>query len=574
MKDDLNLNNIYSDFFPSETKEKEEERKIKEMDSIKSSIENLYIDEESLSTLNKIIDYIKNYHDNINSNYINFNIVINSDNKEQTNEIISLISKMALNYNYIDGVNIVTFSLYNLEKTDVSSLYSDSYGAISLIDLKAILMQDETFKKKFLHSLKEGLNKKKITFLIGTKDETKEFLNLDEELTNKYFNFQINVIDPDEQDIYNEIINKDCAFKDNDNFRIELLNYIANTYKKRRVDYITYRDKLCLELSFNKKVPSLEQVKTKEEVFKELNDLVGLKKVKDKLNELVDLITLKNKTKEDLKLKNINLHMIFLGNPGTGKTTVARLIANILYDLKYIRTNNLVEVTSKDLVAEYVGQTAPKTMQVVEKALGGILFIDEAYALENKDGKNSYNAEAIATLIKEMEDKRDDLVVIFAGYTKEMQDFLDSNSGITSRIGYTFEFDDYTNEELKQMFENEAKKSGFELEDGIFANQDNEISVLVKNNGTEEVNGLSFYFGDEKQNIIHKDVSLQSGEEKFVQLTYSAPDNISNSTLEVHLDGDDANVDNKYASIDIGQYIIELSDKFNNKSAYLCVCSI
>ena len=173
---------------------------------------------------------------------------------------------------------------------------------------------------------------------------------------------------------------------------------------------------------------------------------------------------LKSKTGNELKISNINLHMVFLGNPGTGKTTIARMIANILYNLKYIKENKLIEVSSKDLVAEYVGQTAPKVASVIEKSLNGVLFIDEAYTLAS-NSSNSYNDEAIATLIQAMENYRDKLVVIFAGYTKEMQDFLNSNSGITSRIGYTLEFDDYTTMELIQIFENMAKKSGFKVED-------------------------------------------------------------------------------------------------------------
>ena len=173
---------------------------------------------------------------------------------------------------------------------------------------------------------------------------------------------------------------------------------------------------------------------------------------------------LKSKTDGSLKIKDTNLHMVFLGNPGTGKTTVARLVAQILYNLKYIKQNKLIEVSSKDLVAEYVGQTAPKTMAVVEKALGGVLFVDEAYSLASGQGQgNSYNEEAIATLIQAMENNRDNLVVIFAGYTKEMQAFLDSNSGIVSRIGYTLEFDDYTEDELIQIFKNMLGKAGFEI---------------------------------------------------------------------------------------------------------------
>ena len=110
--------------------------------------------------------------------------------------------------------------------------------------------------------------------------------------------------------------------------------------------------------------------------------------------------------------------MIFLGNPGTGKTTVARIVAEILYNLRYVKQNKLIEVSSKDLVAEYVGQTAPKTMAVIPKALGGVLFVDEAYSLASGNGQgNSYNEEAIATLIQAMENYRDQLVVIFAGYT-------------------------------------------------------------------------------------------------------------------------------------------------------------
>ena len=156
--------------------------------------------------------------------------------------------------------------------------------------------------------------------------------------------------------------------------------------------------------------------------------------------------------------------MVFLGPPGNGKTTVARLVAGILYNLKCIKQDKLIEVSSKDLVAEYVGQTAPKTMSVIEKAMGGVLFIDEAYSLATGSGQgSSYNEEAIATLIQAMENYRNDLVVIFAGYTKEMQGFLNANSGIASRIGYTLEFEDYTEDELLQIFKNMVIKSGFDI---------------------------------------------------------------------------------------------------------------
>lgn len=265
---------------------------------------------------------------------------------------------------------------------------------------------------------------------------------------------------------------------------------------------------MCEYISFNNELPSLETSKTTEEIFSKLEELVGLESVKKSLYELVDLVTLKKKAKDNLKIKDINLHMLFLGNPGTGKTTVARLLAGILYNLKYIKQDKLIEVSSKDLVAEYVGQTAPKTMEVINRARGGILFIDEAYSLAVSNN-NSYNAEAIATLIKAMEDYRDDLVVIFAGYTKEMQDFINSNSGIASRIGYTFTFEDYTNEELKQIFINMIKKSGFNIEDEALLKLD---ALINENRNTKNFGNARFI-----RNVYEKTIVLHASNTKKIK---------------------------------------------------------
>ena len=184
------------------------------------------------------------------------------------------------------------------------------------------------------------------------------------------------------------------------------------------------------------------------------------------------------------------------------------LLAGILYNLKYIRQDKLIEVSSKDLVAEYVGQTAPKTMEVINRARGGILFIDEAYSLAVSNN-NSYNAEAIATLIKAMEDYRDDLVVIFAGYTKEMQDFINSNSGIASRIGYTFTFEDYTNEELKQIFINMIKKSGFNIEDEALLKLD---ALINENRNTKNFGNARFI-----RNVYEKTIVLHASNTKKIK---------------------------------------------------------
>lgn len=199
-----------------------------------------------------------------------------------------------------------------------------------------------------------------------------------------------------------------------------------------------------------------------------LDEIVGLDDVKETVRRL-ERFALFRKTAEarGAKLPPANFHMLFTGNPGTGKTTVARMVATMLYKIGITRQNVFKEVTAKDLIGEYVGSTAPKTAAVVGEAMGGVLFIDEAYALAGGKGELSgadYGAEAIAELIKAMEDRRDELVVIFAGYEKEMSDFIETNPGISSRIGYKFRFADYSTDELLQIFRRDLAVAGFDYD--------------------------------------------------------------------------------------------------------------
>ena len=228
---------------------------------------------------------------------------------------------------------------------------------------------------------------------------------------------------------------------------------------------------------------------------------------------------LKEKTSGELKIGNVNLHMIFLGNPGTGKTTIARLLCGILYNLNYIKENKLIEVTSKDLIAEYVGQTSIKTNEVINKAKGGVLFIDEAYMLGDKN--NSYNSDAIGTLIAEMENNRDNLVVIFAGYTKEMQSFLNSNSGIASRIGYTLEFDDYTTDELISIFDGMMKKAGFEVLDEA---HDELRKIIDENKNKENFGNARFVRNIYEKTIIKHANNTKNNKSKKILKTITRND--------------------------------------------------
>ena len=517
------MKEVYKDFFGDELSKEiasddfKVDEEVKEKDSV-VDIDSLFIDDDSKDLLKRIINYMKEYSSKKETNYIPFNIIIESNDEELINTIINIIKHYSKEYNYCKNSDITNISLFKIKlEDDITNAYLS--GLVTINNLDAINMQDTNFKKKFFYLFKEELNKESITIISDTKEKIKDFLLNDEKLLNEYFIFNIISTKPSINDVYNDLLEK-INSKD-EKFNVELLDYITNTYEKSNIDYSTYINNLYKYYTFNKKLPKIEETKSVEEVFKELNELVGLEKVKKTLYDLVDLITLKNKTKDDLKINDVNLHMVFLGNPGTGKTTVARLVANILYDLKYIRLNKLIEVSSKDLVAEYVGQTAVKTMSVVEKAMGGLLFIDEAYALATHEGDNSFNGEAIATLIKAMEDYRDDLVVIFAGYTKEMQAFLDSNSGIVSRIGYTLEFDDYTNKELIEIFNGMVKKAGFVLEDGT----DEVVEKLInENRGMKNFGNARFIRNVFERTVINHATNTKKNKKKEILKTITKKD--------------------------------------------------
>jgi len=210
--------------------------------------------------------------------------------------------------------------------------------------------------------------------------------------------------------------------------------------------------------------PSLDQEERLRNARVELYTLIGLRTVKERVKSYTNFLRLQQQRRETgLSTMPISLHMVFMGNPGTGKTTVARIMGQILGAMGTLSSGHVVETDRSGLVAEYAGQTATKTNQLIDSARGGVLFIDEAYSLVDASGDDAYGREAVQTLLKRMEDDRDDLVVILAGYTDEMGKMLESNPGLKSRINTKIEFEDYLPEDLGRIFEVLCNQNQYEI---------------------------------------------------------------------------------------------------------------
>ena len=244
------------------------------------------------------------------------------------------------------------------------------------------------------------------------------------------------------------------------------LRMIGNIQPGMNYKLIVQNKELLLDDDFEQIVLTRQKVDSEnlEAIRAELDKVIGLNEVKEKVYQLEEYLSVqKLRASSGAKGTRLSMHMIFTGNPGTGKTTIARLVAQYLKALGYLSSGHLVEVDRGKLVASYVGQTAPKTQAIVDSAKGGVLFIDEAYSLA-RGGKNDFGKEAIDTLVKGMEDLRDDLVVILAGYQNEMEEFLKTNPGLRSRFANQIQFNDYQSEELYQIAEKVAEGEGYKID--------------------------------------------------------------------------------------------------------------
>ena len=237
------------------------------------------------------------------------------------------------------------------------------------------------------------------------------------------------------------------------------------------------------------KIDTEEKKPDFDELMAQLDSLVGLDDVKKDIKNLMNLVKVRRLRKENgLPIPPMSLHMVFMGNPGTGKTTVARIISGLYAAIGVLEKGQLIEVDRSGLVAGYVGQTALKTQEVIKSALGGVLFIDEAYSLAS-GGENDFGREAIETILKAMEDHRDELIVVVAGYDGPMEKFINSNPGLQSRFNKYFYFHDYNGEQLLYIFKGQCKKNGYALTEEAEAEAKAMFEELYENRGENFGNG-------------------------------------------------------------------------------------
>lgn len=475
----------------------------------------------------KIIDifnYILNYRYKLGTPYIPINIVIYSTDKPSVETLQELIGDYMWYYGYLpedmkyysefmNNIILDKYAINRLYKIQKNDKIESKRGVLLINNFENILYTDSMNQNLILNILTDEMERNNYnvcTIIYGSKDGLTQILSKYPKLGKFLINLEL---ETDELNIekVNEILIKKLQITEQitEEAKTKLFNYIKSTYYQSENKNMEYVNKLynLIILKQNRRVdfkekskilpediPDAYNVRNLPDILKELNEMVGLKDIKAQINDLVYL--LKFNQKANIDISKFNLHMIFTGNPGTGKTTVARLISDILYNLGYISQNKLVEVSSKDLIAEYVGQTAGKTYNVIKSALGGVLFIDEAYAITGEG--NKFGDECISTILKLMEDYRDKLIIIFAGYKDEMQKFASSNVGLNSRIGYTINFPDYSIEELVEIFKQLLNKNGLKITDEAL----DETKLIVEEAKNTENFGNARYINNIFQKVL------------------------------------------------------------------------
>ena len=420
-------------------------------------------------TLREIIKYheiMREYKCNIE--FENYNIIIRNESAYNSYEkLVKVIAEIYYENKIISNSDILYISKDEIRINRVKmEKWEGAKEGLIVLDLSDLGWNSSDIRKSIIQIINTFPTKSFIMIECSYKEG---------ETNAQYFDYftwamKINKISPDEKEIYvekfmkknNLIYSKNILKKISENsyykIQSELINILVKSKinKTNNVDYLLQDNQGQKE---NKKV-------NKNTGMKELESLIGLEDTKEQIKKVINYIKVcKNRNKLPM------LHMVFNGNPGTGKTTVARIIGKIFSEEKILSDKeNFVEAQRNDLIGEYVGQTAPKTQRAIEKAIGGVLFIDEAYSIASyisDEAGRDYGAECVATLLKGMEDHREELCVILAGYTNEMERMLNVNPGFESRIQFVINFPDYTAEELYMILKGLCKKEEYKIAPNI-----------------------------------------------------------------------------------------------------------
>lgn len=443
----------------------EDEKILSELDNLCGVVQNKEI-------LREIILYIKLKQNN-ELDFGNFNIIVrNNSSYNLLNDLVKVIAKIFMKYNIIENEKICY-----LDK-NINSRRDCPFDKISGIDESIVVINERKLRISYSDDLDDL---KRIIKQFKNKVFIFEDTNFCEGETDgeigdlASFRMTIDKISLDDKIMYckNKFDEYELKYKKQDLSEYadvpfwKLKNMVIRLViecKSRNLDFV---DKQMLKKNKefytsdttrrkNNRKSKKQQKNTKEE----LDDLIGLDDIKNQLNKILNYVKL-NKERGSMP----SLHMCFTGNPGTGKTSIARVIGKIFEEEKILSGDgDFVEIHGRDLVDKFVGWTAQKVHDTVEKAIGGVLFIDEAYSLIS-DRRGSFEDEAIATLIKEMEDHRDEICIILAGYTEEMKSLLKRNPGFESRIQFTINFPDYSEDELLEIFKELCKKEKYKISD-------------------------------------------------------------------------------------------------------------
>lgn len=469
---------------------KESEFRIAYYNQYINAIKELECSDSEKDEIISILNYVKNYYFNEDLPYIHFNIALYTKNSIISEKVINIVTRFIRTFNYICNKGTLWIDSEMLVKRtkdsndmimQIDKIYSDN-DVVIFENIEKIRGLNEYRVDAMLTSIEKfnSKNKKSMTFFIETEEAFKDITQKHPMIINNIINKKIYLDGFNVQKIKEKILNRLQEITQiSDEFSQNIEEYIKRTYDPKTANEYIYIDTLFNKIVFDKykmfetkdlfekeDIPKDESTREVAEILADINGLVGLAEVKENINEFIKYLDYSKKIDTE---GFANLNMILKGNSGTGKTTVARLLAELFYKLGFIKENKIIEVTSKDLIGSHLGETAPKTQAVIDSAIGGVLFIDEAYTIMASKGGtvSNYPAECVTTICKAMELYKDNLIIMFAGYTKEMNEFINANQGLMSRIGYELEFPDFSKDELMQIFKDEVNGNEFSLEDGV-----------------------------------------------------------------------------------------------------------